>query len=335
MMHEMPAAAWPLQARDPIDVSPIAEASRLVVTTHRSPDGDGIGAELALQRGLSSLGKDVRILNEDELPHRYRFLDRDHTVEVAGPEHGDLIAGADLLVVVDTNDPGRTGVPFDMRGGRPVCVIDHHLGRVTSEAHQICAPSCSSTGELVYRVLGRLGVRVSARVAEPIYASILYDTGSFRFIRNRSETLRVAADLLDRGVDAVGLQEHIFASKPRDLPRLLARIFTRLRYEAGGRVAWTTIHRSDTEGLTLDADDLREVIGLLSALDGVDAAFVLKEQESGSYRLSIRSKRGIDVFSVAARRGGGGHAMAAGAPVSGDPDTAAREIVEELEALLP
>jgi bifunctional oligoribonuclease and PAP phosphatase NrnA len=334
MMHEMPSDAWPLQARDPIDVSPLARASSLVVTTHLAPDGDGIGAELALQRGLEALGKDVRILNEDVLPHRYRFLDRDRTIEVAGPEHQALATSADLLIVVDTNDPARTGVPFGMRGSSPVCVIDHHLGRVTSEAHQICDPDCSSTGELIYRVLTRLGVRVGASIAEPIYASILYDTGSFRFIRNRSETLRVAADLLDRGVDAVGLQEHIFASKPRDLPLLLARIFSRLRYEADGRIVWTTIRRSDTEGLTLDSDDLREVIGLLSSLEGVDAAFVLKETEPGSYRLSIRSKRGINVFHIAERRGGGGHAMAAGAPVTGDPDTAAQELVLELTALL-
>lgn len=325
---------WPA-ATDPMDVSLFEAAETLVVATHRNPDGDGVGAELALQRGLGRLGKTVRIINSDPVPKRYRFLDHDGSFEVAGPEHDDVIREADLLVVLDTNDLERIGRPVAQRADGAICVIDHHLGDVPAHVHQICDPDCSSTGELVYRILRRLGVTIDAAIAEPIYASILYDTASFRFIRNRAETLRVAAELLACGVDATALQEHIFMTKPRDLPKLYARSFERLRYAGGGRVVWTVVRAEDTADLDLDREALREVIMFLGGLDGVDIAFVLKEESpDGRWKLSVRSKRTVDIFPVVERRGGGGHAHAAGATVHGDLEAIAHGLLDEFDALL-
>ena len=316
------------------DLSPLADAETVVLATHVLPDGDGIGSQLALQRGLEKLGKTVYIFNADPLPKRYRFLDKDRKVLQARPEYTDVIRNADLFIVVDTNDVHRAGLPYELRGDGKVCVIDHHLGEVAPGVHMLCDPTFSSSGELCYRILKQLGVEITKEIAEPIYASILYDTGSFRFIRNNPEPLRVASELLDVGVDAVMLQEHIFATKPTDLPVLLARCFQRVKYEYGRKIAWTLVKQEDLEGIELDVDGLREVMTVLGNLANIDVAFLIKEDGPGLYRLSLRAKRHVSIFDIAQRRGGGGHAQAAGAPLRGVADELAKEIVGEVIEIL-
>lgn len=312
------------------DLGPLENAQTVVLATHVLPDGDGIGSQLALQRGLEQLGKTVYIFNADPLPKRYRFLDKEHKVTQARPEYTDVIRNADLFIVVDTNDVHRAGLPYELRGEGKVCVIDHHLGKVAPGVHLLCDPSFSSSGELCYRIMKKMGVEITKEIAEPIYASILYDTGSFRFTRNNPGPLRVAADLLDLGVDAVMLQEHIFAAKPKDLPVLMSRCFQRVKYEYGRKIAWTIVTQKDLEGLELDVDGLRELMTVLGNLDDVDVAFLIKEDGPGLYRLSLRAKSHVSIFSIAQSRGGGGHAQAAGAPLRGEAGALAKEIVSEI-----
>ena len=312
---------------------PLAEANSFVLTTHLEPDGDGIGASLALYRGLKSLGKDVRIIIEEPVPARYRFLDHNNVVEHLSAETMPVIRDADYMVVLDTNDVNRCGLPNEVRGKAPILVIDHHLGEVASNVVPICDPSSSSTGEIIYRLLMKMGVDITAEIAEPIYASMLYDTRSFRFIRNRPETLEFAASLLRCGVDANRLQEEVFANRPQHLPKLFSRVFDRMTYELDGRMVWTVIKQDDLAELTLDSEAIREVISMMVSLENVEVALVLRENGDDEYRISLRSKRAYDIFDIAARRGGGGHSHAAGASDTGTPQTIAQKIVGEVSVL--
>jgi phosphoesterase RecJ-like protein len=321
------------ESPDELNPSPLVEAHSFVLTTHLEPDGDGIGAALALYRGLKAMGKEVRIIIEEELPERYRFLDHNGVVEHLSSDTMPLIREADYLVVLDTNDVHRCGLPNEIRGQSPILVIDHHLGEVASNVLSICDPRSSSTGEIIYRLLLKIGLEVTAMIAEPIYASMLYDTRSFRFIRNRPETLEFAADLLRCGVDANRLQEEVFANRPKHLPQLLSRVFTRMKYELDGRMAWTVIKNEDLESLTLDSEAIREVISMIISLENVDVALVLRESDADNYRISLRSKRDYDIFDIAARRGGGGHSHAAGASAKGSSEEIAKKITEEVSTL--
>ena len=321
-------------AKDDWDLSCFEDAKTIVLTTHVHPDGDGLGSALALKRGLMRLNKTVRILLEDEMPARYRFMDHNGDVEKVDLSVASWINDADLFVVLDTNDVHRVGSPISMRGGRPVCIIDHHQGVASDGTTLICDPDASSTGELIYRILTRLGVEVDPSIAEPIYASILYDTGSFRYIRNRSETLRVAAKLLDVGVDAAQLQEEIFSNKPQDLPKLLGRALQAMTYARDGQIAWTIVRQEMIDDLDLDPEALRELISFMISLQGVLVAVVLKQRGDDVYKLSIRSKEAVDIFPVAQRRGGGGHIHAAGATISGEPSELMDQILSELNTIM-
>ena len=185
-----------------LSIEPLLAAQTIILSTHLNPDGDGLGASLALMRGLRALGKDVRIYLDAPVPERYLYLDRDSDIMVADAIASDFIRDADLFVALDTNDLERTGRPYSMRGDGPTCVIDHHLGDVPDDVIMICDMDSSSTGEIVYRILTQAGVAITPEIGEPIYASMVYDTVSFRFVRNRSHTLRLAAKLIDLGVDA-------------------------------------------------------------------------------------------------------------------------------------
>ena len=149
------------ETKNELNPSPLADAQSFVLTTHLEPDGDGIGAALALHRGLKAIGKDVRIIIEEALPERYRFLDHDGVVEHLNADTMPLIREADYMVVLDTNDVQRCGVPNEVRGQDPILVIDHHLGEVPSNVVPICDPRSSSTGEIIYRLLMKMGVELS------------------------------------------------------------------------------------------------------------------------------------------------------------------------------
>ena len=317
-----------------LSIEPLLAAHTIILSTHVNPDGDGLGAGLALMRGLRSLGKDVRIYLDAPIPERYEYLDRDSEIMVADAIAADFIRDADLFVALDTNDLERTGQPYSMRGDAPVCVIDHHLGDVPDHVFMICDTDSSSTGEIVYRILVQAGVAITPEIGEPIYASMVYDTVSFRFLRDRSDTLRLAAKLIDLGVDATWLQEQIYMNKPVDMSRLLARAFKRAEFAHGNRVVWTIVDASDPEDLVVDNDDLREVVSMLISLRGVEAAFVLKQVGPQRYKVSVRSKDHLNIFSIAKCRGGGGHAHAAGATVSGTVDQIVKGVLAEIGELI-
>jgi phosphoesterase RecJ-like protein len=316
-----------------LNAQPLVDAQSFVLTTHLEPDGDGIGASLALYRGLKSMGKDVRVIIEEPVPPRYMFLDHNGVVEHLTAENMPSVREADYMVVLDTNDIARCGLPNEVRGDAPVLVIDHHLGEVAPNVLPICDPTSSSTGEIIYRLLTKIGVHITPEIAEPIYASMLYDTRSFRFIRNRPETLEFAAALLRCGVDANRLQEEVFANRPKHLPLLFSRVFDRMQYALNGRLAWTVIKHEDLGELNLDSEAIREVISMIISLEKVDVALVLREATGDNFRISLRSKRAYDIFDIAARRGGGGHSHAAGASASGAPEAIAQDIMDEVSAL--
>ena len=147
-----------------LSIEPLLAAHTIILSTHVNPDGDGLGAGLALMRGLRSLGKDVRIYLDAPIPERYEYLDRDSEIMVADAIAADFIRDADLFVALDTNDLERTGQPYSMRGDAPVCVIDHHLGDVPDHVFMICDTDSSSTGEIVYRILVQAGVAIPPEI---------------------------------------------------------------------------------------------------------------------------------------------------------------------------
>lgn len=296
-------------------VEAIRAAGSLVLMTHRGPDGDGLGTELALARALRRVGKRVTIVNEDRTPPRFRFLDRARDAKVYRRPLARAVREADLALLVDTSDVPRAGTAAELRrkSGGPFLAMDHHPPSPTALPGFVEA-GAASTAELAWDLLQTLDLPVDAETATALYAGIAFDTNSFRFIRNESWPLRIAAELIEQGADAERVQAELF-SHPRDWLSLLGRILDGLQFEADGRVALLALTTAHLEGLELDADDISEVVTLLNTIRGVDACAFIRQNGPRAWRVNLRSRAGHAIDGLARAYGGGGHPRASGATV--------------------
>lgn len=314
----------------------LAAARHLVLVTHVGPDADGLGCEVAFCAAARAAGREVHVVNEDPLPRRYRWLDPRGVLGHIDRDAGCLGA-SDLGLCFDAHEVARVGKPAAelRKRGVDVWVVDHHPAAPDLDVQGVIVPEFSSSGELVYHLIEALGWRIDAEVARALYAAMSFDTGSFRFLRNQPATLRIAATLLETGMDANPIQEALFASRPRSEWDLLGRIIQHTRFAHDGQIAWLAADASLVQGLDIAPDAIGEAIAQLVGIEGVQIAMMLKpDREPGLWKLSLRSKTSVCIGDVARRRGGGGHDHAAGATIAGDLHALAAQVVLELETIL-
>lgn len=307
-------------------------AQRFLLLGHRTPDGDCAGSQAAFASVLESLGKQVWILNPDPLSPSLEHLARARRYGVY--RGGDLPAH-DVAVALDFSEFSRCG---DLR--EPVAkapsrklVIDHHP--VHGEPWWDAAwldERASSTGVLVHRLAGALGGRLDRAGALGVFTSLVTDTGWFKYSNTDAESLRVAAEMVDLGVDASALHAAVMQRAPRERPLGIGRALGHLRYHAGGRLAVVALPAAREGEAELSDGD--EVLDLMRAVERVEVALFLRQARGGEIKLSARSKGDIDVNQLARRFGGGGHARASGASLRGNLEQCCADVVgAALEAL--
>ena len=294
----------------------LAEARRIVITTHVQPDGDGIGSEVALAQYLRAQGRQVTILNPHPTPRRFRFLESDPPIVAFEASVAEsLIERADLLVVMDISVPERLGglEPIVDRLDPTVAVIDHHAGPSYFDGFDVRDSAAAATGEIVYRLLVSWEAEITPAIATALYAAIAYDTGGFRHSNTIARTHEIAADLLRLGADVRAVHHHLFESTSLATIRLMGRVFTEFELSAGGRVAWVVLSKKLMEEVGAATDDVEGVTEALRAIDGVVVSILFKEIGEKATKISLRSIGAADVNRFARQFGGGGHSNAAGA----------------------
>ena len=304
---------------------------RIALTTHVNADGDGAGSEVGLWRLLTEYGVRAVITNPTPFPQRYRFLldgigAADKTAQAV--RH---IEKADVVVVLDISDLGRLG-HLGRRiaeRGVPVACIDHHLsnGDLPAGPRLVDANACA-TGELVYDFAKAVGWDLTPDVARALYVAILTDTGGFRFSNTTSRTLRVAADLLDRGLEPEDIYREVYASDPEGRVRLVGEVTNTLVVEPELGLAWVTVPPGALERYGLDAEHLEGVVELPRSIEGVRLALLFRGLANGRIKVSFRSMGSVDVAALAAQFGGGGHKRAAGASLEGSLNEVQERVLE-------
>ncbi len=328
----MSSPGKPLDAEQERALALLRAGQSFLLVGHVRPDGDCLGSQGALARGLQALGKRVAILNADPPEPAFDYLTRElpYGVYAGGalPEH-------DVVALLDFNELSRTGPMSAALASAPSkkLVIDHHpyAGRPWWDACFVDV-SASATGLLVWRILAALGAPPDALVARAVFTSLVTDTGWFRYSNTDAETLALASELVTLGAQPSALYGQLFQRRPAGEPRALAAVLARLEYFAGGRLA--VVHQPLGNGGAPGLDDGDPVLDLLRAVGSVEVVLYLRETESGSCKLSARSKTSFDVNQLARRFGGGGHVKAAGATIAGPlPEVRARLIAAALELL--
>lgn len=313
--------------------------ARVVLTTHVQADGDGTGSQGALAAWLETMGTEVHIVNPTPFPDMFRFLlDDPSIIADAGTVAGEAaLRAADLLVVLDTAEPRRTGRVARWTKELDVVVIDHHVrGENVIDGVSIMDPSASATGELICDLLDVAGLRRPwpRQVLEGIYTAIVTDTGSFRFSNTTPRTHAIAGDLIAQGVDPEEMYRRIFATVPLHRIELLRHALERLRVDPDFPISWITLEGGVMERLGASSEDLDGIIEHARSIEGTEVAILMRETSDGGTKVSLRSAGPVDVNAIARHFGGGGHVKASGALLSEGLEVAQSRVLDAVRTAL-
>jgi phosphoesterase RecJ-like protein len=324
------ARDWKPAENLPLVVDALRNAGRVLITMHRGPDGDALGSALALACTLRDLGREVAVYNPDDLPYNFRFLRGADAVATTLPDD----ASWDATVVTDAGSFDRLGPGVPPPERRGVLInLDHHVTTEPFGDVNYVDPHAASVGILAYKIIKQLGAPLSRDAAECIYASILADTGCFRYSSTDPECLRIAAELLEAGVDPWEMTVRVYEQQPLARMRLLADVLGTL--EVHGRLATITITNEMVRKTGSETDLTDGFINYARSVDGVEVAASFREpQNGGPWRVSFRSRGRVNVAAIAQRFGGGGHHNAAGCSIEGDERAVRASIADEIEKAL-
>src|ERR671935_118057 len=210
------------------DLAAVVEAlrshDRFLVTTHENPDGDALGSLLAARLGLEQLGKDavMALCGDAPLPGEYAFMELDE-LRRDWPEDAD----ARVLLALDCANQTRIADPAILERAPLVIDVDHHHDNTRFGDLNLIVPRASSTGEVLRDIFRELGVQLTPEIAEALYIALVTDTGRFQYTNTTPKALRLAAELLEAGVDTHQIFQEIYESIDAKKLRLVARALER------------------------------------------------------------------------------------------------------------
>ena len=286
-----------------------------VIFTHMRPDGDTLGSALALHRALSLLKINSEVVNEGEIPHRYRFLEA--TREIKRTPTLD----AEAYISVDSSDENRLGelkTAF-LRGaakGKSTFNIDHHIANSRYCKYNFVrerASNCENIAELIQL----LGVTPDREIADALFMGMVTDSGGFSHGDVNGDTFRAAAYAADAGANVKDVTYETYKKQSKARAEMYASVISRLRYFLDDRLAVAIISQETLSKYNLEQDATEGVVDFAINIDVVEVSVCLLETKKGQYKASLRSKR-ANVNEVARVFGGGGHVLASGCMLFGE-----------------
>ncbi|WP_315374353.1 bifunctional oligoribonuclease/PAP phosphatase NrnA [uncultured Selenomonas sp.] len=302
----------------------LQEAQNIVITAHVNPDGDAIGSSLGVMHYLRDLGKQVRVVIDDDIPRNFAFLNACDIIEKPTAAETGEKEPIDLLLILDTSID-RTGDVMEAFSPTRILNIDHHVTNSLACPAVYLDADSAATAEIIYQLLQEMNAKITKDIAMAVYTGLATDTGFFRFPNTTPFTMRAAADLLERGAEP-GIISEAVEAKPFVRVIGMAKALEGAELLFGGKLAGIFLDRTAAESL----DSTEGLIDSLRVIEGTDVSVLLKWKEDGVFRVSMRSKK-TNVSKVAAAFSGGGHERAAGCTLKMNFIEAKRTILEALE----
>jgi len=305
-----------------IFIAAISSASHVVLATHVNPDGDALGSLLGFADILKGLGKEVFSYLEEPVSPLYDFLPGTDSVQYDLDTLREFVAQAGeknvVTVILDCGAVDRLGKAQNaILANSPVLVIDHHYGHRKFGDELWLESSWSSTGEMVYELALGLGAAVSENAAFCLYVAIVTDTGSFKYECTSQRTMRIAADLIEKGVRPDKVSELVYDNYTLSRLRLMELVLATLEVHAEGRIGLISVTEEMFEKSGAEREDTEGFINYPRSLSSVQVAGFIKDTGAGAVAVSLRAKGEVDVAAIATSFGGGGHKNAAGFRFSG------------------
>ena len=305
----------------------VALAKRIAIGGHVRPDGDCVGSCMGLYRYLrENFGdKEVDVYLES-IPEKFMFLEGTEDVKHEIPD-GEVY---DLFICLDCGDKERLGfsAPLFESAAHTFCV-DHHISNLSFAEENYIVPDASSTSELVYNLAEK--EKISKKMAEALYLGIVHDTGVFQYSCTSASTHRVAAELLEKGIDAPKLIQETYYEKTYAQNQVLGRALLESILFLNGKCIASYIRGREMEFFGIDASDLDGIVSHLRDTKGVEVAVFMYEIRPNVYKVSLRSNNEVDVSRIAQYFGGGGHKKAAGFTLTGTPYDVINNLARQIE----
>ena len=295
----------------------------VLICGHARPDGDAIGSVMAMAAALRALGRPVRTVSGDPAPPSLLALPSMDTFEITS----DVDATGTTVVVMESGSLARTGI-VGLDRGSAVLNIDHHLGNTSYGTVNWFDESAAACVEMVADAIDALGVTWTPEIATHLYLGLLTDTGGFRHSHIAARSFELARRCVLAGADPVYIGQVAYDSFSLGRVRLIGELLHGMRIDADGRVAVLTLTPDVHVRAGSTPDETEGLINLPFTAQDIRAVCLLRNDEDGVTRVSLRSKGSIDVRAIAQRFGGGGHTNASGF-------TATASLAEVRETLLP
>lgn len=289
----------------------IKNSQKIAILGHISEDADSVASSLAMRRVLENMGKSADIYFSAPLEKRLDFLHADGIVWNKEAQKYDL------CLCLDCGDFGRLGersVIFDK--AEHTASVDHHITNTGFAQYNLVVPEASATGEILYDVICALGAEIDRETAAYLFAAIASDTGSFKYSSVSPKTMRIAADLLEKGIDNAYISRMLFDTEQENAMHLKGYLMGRVRTEFDGRLSVIAVKEEEFARFGTDERDTGDIVNIARMTAGAEIAVSVREA-GGRIKISLRSNGKYDVGAIAVRLGGGGHKMASGAAVSG------------------
>ena len=298
---------------------------RVLLLTHVRPDGDTIGSAAALCQALRDMGKTAYLLPNAGTTETYQ--------PYAEGYWGAADFEPDYVVSVDIAALSLLPENAKKYAGRIHLSIDHHPSNEGFAPHLCVLPEMAACGEIVYEIV-RLMTPVTQEIALPLYVAVSTDTGCFVYSNTSAHTHRVAAALLETGIAVAGVNKALFRTKSRTRLAMEAWMAEWAEYYDNDRVVIMQIPRSLCLDYKATEADVEELSSLAALVAGTDCGVTLRELEGGRVKISLRTGPRVNATAVCALLGGGGHAAAAGATISGSMKEAKQAVLQAIDMVV-
>ncbi|MBR6126536.1 bifunctional oligoribonuclease/PAP phosphatase NrnA [bacterium] len=306
----------------------IKTSKKILLLSHMNPDGDTLGSMCAMYGMIYNRFKkkaDMSIVSN--VPFNYKFLPN---IDLA-QRHFDKSLVYDLVISLDVASIERvldSKIFFDK--AKVSVNIDHHKTNPKFGDYNIIEPNASSCGEVLYKYFKECGWEVDLDSAICLYTAIMTDTGNFRFDNTSSEALRIAADLVDIGVNPADVYKKCYETKTKNFVMFQNYCVDKAKFLEENKIVYTTVYKKDLEKFSAGDDYTDGIAETLRAIETTEVSFVAKEVDTKLTKISMRSKT-VDVAQICAKFNGGGHTFAAGCTIKASVSDAVKKILSEIK----
>ena len=306
----------------------ILSAGSLVATGHVKPDGDALGAALGLALASRSEGRRAGVCfgGDFVLPDHFAFLD---TAPLSDPKD---VGAPDVLVAFDVNDPERLGGELAelVATAGTVVMIDHHVAGPGFGDIRVCDPKAPAAALLCRRLIRRLGWTLTPESATALLLGLVTDTGRFQYSNTNPEAFRIAAELVEAGARPEVIGRAVYESVKFGYLGVAGLVLTRAVLEPARCLVWSYLTQDDLSRHRIGMEDADALIDAVRVAREAEVALLAKEQPDGKWKLSLRSRRFVDVAAIAGSMGGGGHHRASGFEFDGPLEDAIEAVRRRL-----